>query len=225
MKVLIIEDDKETADNIAKGLKKNGYDVKTAYTGDAGLHEAKFGNYDIAIIDRMLPKIDGLNILKSLRSENIYLPVLVLSALSDIDDRVTGIQSGADDYLAKPFAFTELLARIEALLRRDKYAEFKNIITIGNLKIDKSKKTASINDEVLQLKPQEIRLLVVLAENKNIILSKQMLLQKVWNYEFDPETNIVEVHISKLRNKIDKPFGTNYITTIRGKGYKLSENR
>ncbi|GMT43963.1 MAG: DNA-binding response regulator [bacterium] len=220
MKILLIEDDRETGEYIAKGLNENGYTVDYAAEGSDGLYFAMNNEYDLIIMDRMLPGIDGLSIIKMLRSVEKKMPILILSALGDVDEKVEGLKAGGDDYLAKPYAFSELLARIEALLRRGKEISGQSL-QAGSLKINLENYTATRGGKKIELKPREFRLLEYLVRHKDHIVTRTMLLENVWDYNFDPQTNVIDVHISRLRSKIDKDFDKQLIKTIRGVGYKI----
>lgn len=223
MKVLIIEDDKTVALNIVRGLAEHNIASETADDGEKGLAMIRQSDYDVLIVDRMLPKLDGLSLIKILRADKITTPALMLTALGEIDDKVEGLDAGADDYMAKPFAFVELLARIKALAKRNiNTATTDTMMTIGTLHIDKVKRLATREDKSISLQPREFDLLVYLAEKQGETVTRQMLLEKVWGFEFNPQTNIVEVHISRLRNKIDKGFRDPLIHTVRGIGYRLA---
>lgn len=222
MHILIVEDDKDVAAYIAKGLSESGYVTDTAYTGSEGLMMAKSGQYDMLIIDRMLPELDGLSLIKKLRSENIHLPVLVLSALGEVDDRIEGLAAGGDDYLVKPYAFSELLARVRALTRR-RHTDIqdKMILEVADLQLDRLKRKVTRSGRKISLQPRQFRLLEYLMSNAGQIVTRTMLLEKVWEYHFDPQTNVIDVHISRLRSKIDKDFEKPLIHTERGSGYSL----
>ncbi len=223
MKVLIIEDDKTVALNIVRGLAEHNIHSETADDGEKGLAMIRQSDYDVLIVDRMLPKLDGLSLIKIIRTDKIITPALILTALGEIDDKVEGLDAGADDYMAKPFAFVELLARIKALAKRNmNTAATDTIMTIGALHIDKVKRLATREDKPISLQPREFDLLVYLAEKKGETVTRQMLLEKVWGFEFNPQTNIVDVHISRLRNKVDKDFRDPLIHTVRGIGYRLA---
>lgn len=223
MRVLIIEDDKTVALNIVRGLAEHNIHSEIADDGEKGLAMIRQSDYDVLIVDRMLPKLDGLSLIKILRADKITTPALMLTALGEIDDKVEGLDAGADDYMAKPFAFVELLARIKALAKRNiNTATTDTIMTIGTLHIDKVKRLATREDKPISLQPREFDLLVYLAEKQGETVTRQMLLEKVWGFEFNPQTNIVEVHISRLRNKIDKGFRDPLIHTVRGIGYRLA---
>ena len=222
MKILLIEDDKETAHFIIRGLSESNYTVDHVDNGKDGLYLAMNSEYDLLIIDRMLPGIDGLSIIKMLRASGNKTPILVLSALGEVDERVEGLKSGADDYLPKPYAFSELLARVEALLRRGKETPTK-ILQVADLKINLENYTVTRDGKKIELKPTEFKLLVYLVRHRGQVVTRTMLLENVWGYNFDPQTNVVDVHISRLRTKIDKGFKKPLIRTIRGIGYKIDE--
>ncbi len=222
MKILLIEDDRETGKYIVKGLNENGYTIDYAAEGNDGLYFAMNNDYDLIIIDRMLPGIDGLSIIKMLRSVEKRMPILILSALGDVDERVEGLKAGGDDYLTKPYAFSELLARIEALLRRGKETSMQSL-QVGSLKMNLENYTVTRKGKKIELKPREFRLLEYLVRHKDHIVTRTMLLENVWDYNFDPQTNVIDVHISRLRSKIDKGFDKQLIKTIRGIGYKIEE--
>ncbi len=222
MKILLIEDDRETGKYIVKGLNENGYTIDYAAEGNDGLQLAMNNEYDLIIMDRMLPGIDGLSIIKMLRSVEKRMPILILSALGDVDERVEGLKAGGDDYLTKPYAFSELLARIEALLRRGKETSMQSL-QAGSLKINLENYTVVRKGKRIELQPREFRLLEYLIRRKGHIVTRTMLLENVWDHNFDPQTNVIDVHISRLRSKIDKGFDKQLIKTIRGIGYKIEE--
>ncbi|MCA0422197.1 MAG: response regulator transcription factor [Proteobacteria bacterium] len=223
MKILVIEDDTSTADYIVKGLTELGHVVDHAATGRDGLFLAAGQSYDVMIIDRMLPGLDGLAIVKTLRGAGVKTPVLFLTALAGIDDRVDGLSAGADDYLVKPFAFAELVARITALSRRPPINDQPTRLTVGNLEMDLLKRKVRRGGTEIDLQPREFRLLEYLMQNAGRVVTRTMLLENVWDYHFDPRTNIVETHVSRLRGKIDKDFGTPLIETVRGSGYMIRD--
>ena len=208
MHVLIIEDDKDVAAYITKGLSESGYVVDAAHTGTEGLSMAQSGQYDILIVDRMLPELDGLSVIEKLRKDGMSTPVLILSALGEVDDRVEGLAAGGDDYLVKPYAFSELLARVQALTRR-RGGEIQDqmMLEVADLQLDRLKRKVTRSGRKINLQPREFR--------------RTMLLEKVWEYHFDPQTNVIDVHISRLRSKIDKDFDPPLIHTERGAGYSL----
>jgi len=223
MKILLIEDDKKTAQFIIKGLNQEGYVVDHADNGLDGLLLAAGGTYDAAIVDIMLPKMDGLTAIEEMRSRKIDFPVLILSARRSVDDRVKGLQKGGDDYLVKPFAFSELLARLQALIRRSNVSQNRNAFTVGNLKVDILKRRVFLGDEEVVLQPKEYALLEYLIRNAGHIVSKTMIMEHVWDYNFDPQTNVVEARICRLREKIEPESNKKLIHTVRGMGYVLEE--
>ncbi|MCF6325105.1 MAG: response regulator transcription factor [Gammaproteobacteria bacterium] len=224
MRILLIEDDQIIANFIVKGLKESGYCVDHAANGLDGLDLALNDSYDIGIFDVMLPKLDGLSIIEKMREQKINTPIIILSAKRSIDDRVKGLQSGGDDYLIKPFSFSELLARIQAHLRRFNSSNEANgsettQLTIHGLSLDLLARTVFREGKKIDLQPKEFALLEYLMRNAERVVSKTMIMERVWNYNFDPQTNVVEARISKLREKVDKNFNTPLIHTIRGLGY------
>lgn len=223
MKVLLIEDDRAAAGYIAKGLTESGHLVVHSADGKDGLGHGLTGEFDVMVIDRMLPGLDGLSIIATLRAAKISTPVLILSALGEVDDRVEGLRAGGDDYLTKPYAFSELLARIEALSRRRQPEEVSNKLRVHDLELDLRRHKVTRGGKVINLQPRELRLLECLMRQKGHVVSRTMLLEQVWDYNFDPQTNVIDVHISRLRNKIDKGFDRPLLHTIRGAGYCLSE--
>jgi two-component system OmpR family response regulator len=223
MRVLIIEDDRQAAGYLAKGLRESGFAVDHAANGNEGLYMALSEPYDVLIVDRMLPGRDGLSIIATLRAQGKMTPVLILSALWEVDDRVRGLRAGGDDYLTKPYAFTELLARIEALLRRGGNAVQDTVLRVGDLEIDLLARSAMRANKIIELQPREFRLLEYLMRHHNQVVTRTMLLEHVWDYHFDPQTNVIDVHISRLRQKIDKGFKTTLLHTVRGAGYCLRE--
>lgn len=223
MKILIVEDDKEAAAYLAKALKEAGHNPDHAGDGETGLEMARAAGYDVLIVDRMLPKRDGLSLISELRDGGDETPTLILSALGQVDDRVKGLRSGGDDYLTKPYAFSELLARIEILARRKKPDESETLLTVGDLELDRLSREVKRNGKKLLLQPREFRLLEYLMRNAGKVVTRTMLLEEVWDYHFDPQTNVIDVHISRLRSKIDKDFDTPMLHTVRGAGYLLKE--
>jgi two-component system, OmpR family, response regulator len=221
MKLLVIEDDREAAAYIAKGLSESGYVVDCAADGREGLFMATSGAYDALIVDRMLPQMDGLALIAALRSAEIRTPVLILSALGAVDDRVKGLRAGGDDYLTKPFAFAELLARLEALLRRGAGSTATTKLKVGDLEMDLLARAVTRGSRELDLLPREFRLLEFLMRHAGQVVTRTMLLENVWDYHFDPQTNVIDVHISRLRQKIDKGFAKPLLHTVRGAGYQL----
>jgi len=218
MRILLIEDDREAAAYLVKGLTESGHRVDLAGAGRMGLERAQTERFDAMIIDRMLPELDGLSIVAALRAARDTTPVLVLSALGDVEDRVVGLRAGCDDYLPKPFAFTELLARLEALTRRGT-AETK--LAVGDLEMDLIARTVTRAGRAIDLLPREFRLLEYLMRHAGHIVTRTMLLEKVWDHHFDPQTNVIDVHVSRLRQKIDKGFDHPLLHTVRGAGYSL----
>jgi len=223
MRVLVIEDDKETAQFLQRSLKESGHAADVAGDGDTGLAMARDGKYDVLVVDRMLPRRDGLSIVQTLRGEGSRTPVLILSALSGVDDRVTGLRAGGDDYLTKPYAYTELLARIEALARRPAPEELVTRYQVADLSLDRLSHKVTRNGEPILLQPREFRLLEYLMKHAGRVVTRTMLLENVWDYHFDPQTNVIDVHISRLRAKIDKGFGKPLLHTVRGAGYMVRD--
>ena len=221
MRVLLIEDDRETAQFLQKALKESGHTADLAEDGEAGLALAEGGGHDVLIVDRMLPKLDGLSLIRSLRSAGSRTPVLILSALGDVDDRVKGLRAGGDDYLTKPYAYTELLARIEALGRRAVPEEQETRYVVGDLVLDRLAHRVTRGGEPIPLQPREYRLLEYLMKHAGQVVTRTMLLENVWDYHFDPQTNVIDVHVSRLRGKIDKGFGAPLLQTVRGAGYMI----
>lgn len=223
MHILVIEDDAKTAAYLRKGLIENGHNVDRAVDGKDGLFLAMEGSYDALIVDRMLPKLDGLALIQTLRAAEDRTPILVLSALGDVDDRVTGLKAGGDDYLVKPFALSELLARLEALTRRSDATRTDTTFHVSDLQMDLLSRTVKRANRVIELQPTEFRILEYLIRHAGQVVTRTMLLENIWDYQFDPQTNVIDVHISRLRAKIDKPFNTPLLHTIRGAGYILRE--
>ncbi len=221
MKVLIVEDDQEIASFIKKGLQQEGFTVDHSADGEDGLHMALTEAYDAAIIDIMLPKLDGLSIIQTLRQQQINIPVLILSAKRTVDDRVRGIQKGGDDYLVKPFAFSELLVRVQALIRRASGGVDPSSLTVGDLSVDLLKREVIRAGERIDLQPREFALLEYLIRNANRPISKTMILEHIWDFHFDPQTNVVDVLVCRLRSKVDKNFSEKMVHTVRGVGYVL----
>ena len=224
MKLLVIEDDREAAAYISKGLVESGYVVDVAHEGRDGLFMASSGSYDALVVDRMLPAMDGLAVIAALRAAEIRVPVLILSALGAVDDRVKGLRAGGDDYLVKPFAFAELLARLEALLRRGSGTPTTTKLHVGDLEMDLLEKTVHRGDAKIDLLPREFRLLEYFLRHPGRVITRAMLLQEVWQYHFSLETNVVDVHISNLRKKIDTKGVPSLIVNIRGAGFMLNAN-
>jgi two-component system OmpR family response regulator len=223
MKVLVIEDDRDAAAYLVKGLTESGHTVDHALDGNSGLEMGLAGQYDALIVDRMLPGRDGLSIIKTLREANIVTPVLVLSALGEVDDRVQGLTAGGDDYLVKPFAFSELLARLQALARRIHPEQQRTFLKVADLELDCLKRKVTRDGQKILLQPREFRLLEYLMRHEGQVVTRTMLLENVWDYHFDPQNNVIDVHISRLRGKIDKDFAKPLLHTVRGAGYSLYE--
>jgi two-component system OmpR family response regulator len=223
MHILLIEDDKDAASYLIKGLTESGHSVDRAANGNDGLQMAIGTRYDVLVVDRMLPGRDGLSIISMLRAGGDQTPVLVLSALGEVDDRVGGLRAGGDDYLVKPFAFTELLARLEALVRRAVPHNETTRLSIADLVLDLQSHKVTRSGKRIRLQPREYRLLEFLLRNQGQVVTRTMLLEQVWDYNFDPQTNVIDVHISRLRAKIDRDFDPPLLHTVHGRGYKLSE--
>ncbi len=223
MKILLVEDDQRTADFILKGLKQAGFVVEHASDGEDGYHQLLVGGYDAAIVDILLPKIDGLTLIHKAREGKINTPVIILSAKKTVDDRVKGFQSGGDDYLIKPFAFSELLARLQALIRRATSISDPTTLSVGTLSLDLLRRKVFRADREIELQPREFTLLEYLMRNAGRVVSKTMIMEHVWDYNFDPQTNVVEARICRLRDKIDRGAERRLIHTIRGAGYVLEE--
>ncbi len=221
MRLLVIEDDKKTAAFLCKGLKENGHIVDHAGDGKDGLFHAMESEYDVIVVDRMLPELDGLSIIRTLRAAKNNTPVLVLSALGEVNDRVQGLQVGGDDYLVKPFAFSELMARLDALNRRSDGDVSQTDMRVADLEMDLLSRVVKREGRVIDLQPREFRLLEYLMKHAGQVVTRTMLLESVWDYHFDPQTNVIDVHISRLRSKIDKGFSQPLLQTIRGAGYCL----
>lgn len=225
MRVLLIEDDTDTAAYLAKSLVESGHTVHQADNGKDGLFMALDQSYEVMVVDRMLPGLDGLGIIRAVRAAGNSTPVLILSALGEVDARVEGLRAGGDDYLTKPFAFSELLARLEVLLRRTATANEKTTcLKVGDLEMDLLSRIVQRNGLNIDLQPREFRLLEFLMRYSGQVVTRTMLLESVWDYNFDPQTNVIDVHISRLRRKIDKQFDNPLLHTIRGAGYVLREN-
>ncbi len=221
MRALIVEDDDTIAEFVARGLREAGFAVDRVADGEAGVDAATQQSYDVAIVDVMLPKRDGLTLIEELRRRRITTPVLILSAKRSVDDRVRGLQSGGDDYLTKPFAFAELLARVQALVRRSTRTPEPNTLTVDDLVLDLLSRRVTRGGKPVELRPREFSLLEYLMRHPGVVVSKTMILSHVWEYNFDPQTNIVDVLVSRLREKIDRPFEHKLLHTVRGVGYVL----
>ncbi|MFT4001601.1 MAG: response regulator transcription factor [Rhizobium sp.] len=223
MKILIIEDDLEAAAYLTKAFREAGIIADHASDGESGLFMATENAYDVAIIDRMLPRRDGLSVISELRRKGVHTPVLILSALGQVDDRVTGLRAGGDDYLPKPYAFSELLARVEVLGRRKGTPEQDVLYRVGDLELDRLSHEVRRGGKEILLQPREFRLLEYLMKNAGQVVTRTMLLENVWDYHFDPQTNVIDVHVSRLRSKIEKDFSQPLLKTIRGAGYMIKD--
>ncbi len=223
MKILLMEDDRNTADFISRGLREQGHVVDHAENGLDGLALAQEGNYEVLVLDRMVPRLDGLNLARTLRETGIKTPILFLTALGSIEDRVSGFEAGGDDYLVKPFAFAELYARVCALAKRPPLSEVTTVLTVGDLRMELIKRAVSRAGKFIDLLPTEFKILEFLLRHAGQVVTRTMLLEGVWDFHFDPGTNLVETHISRLRSKIDKGFDRPLIHTIRGAGYMLED--
>ena len=225
MRILLVEDDPDTARHVQRGLAESMHVVDHTDNGNDGLGLALTEHFDVVIVDRMLPGRDGISLIKSLRETNQRLPILILSALGDTDDRVAGLKAGGDDYLAKPFAFSELLARVEALQRRTQQDVVTTPLQVGALTVALLSREVRRANQLISLQPREYRLLLYLVQHANQVVTRTMLLETVWDYHFDPQTNVIDVHISRLRSKIDRDFDSPLLHTVRGAGYVISEDR
>ncbi len=221
MKLLIVEDDHEAARYLVKAFSEAGHAADHVADGEEGLQQAQGQDYDVLIVDRMLPGRDGLSLISALRESDDHTPALVLSALGNVDDRVTGLRAGGDDYLTKPYAFSELLARTEALARRQQPTAAETTLTVGDLVLDRLTHKVRRGDQPILLQPREFSLLEFLMRHAGQVVTRTMLLEGVWNYHFDPQTNVIDVHISRLRGKIDREFATPLLHTVRGAGYTI----
>ncbi|MFZ5670869.1 MAG: response regulator transcription factor [Pseudomonadota bacterium] len=221
MRILIIEDDVEAAEAMIRGLTEAGYDCVHAADGAAGLGEAQKRGFDVLIVDRMMPRMDGVQVVETLRREGDATPVLFLSALGEVGDRVDGLKAGADDYLVKPYAFPELIARVEALSRRRETGAVATTLKVGDLEMNLIARTVHRGATEIDLQPREFQLLEFMMRHAGQSVTRTMLLEKVWEYHFDPQTNVIDVHISRLRSKIDKGFERQMLQTVRGAGYRL----
>ena len=222
VKVLIIEDDTETAAFIARGLREAGCAADHATTGVDGLFLASEGAYDVLVVDRMLPRMDGLSLVRMLRETGVETPVLFLTAVSELGDRVEGLEAGGDDYMVKPFAFSELHARLRALARRRPSITMETVLRVGDLSLDRLTRRVERAGQAITLQPREFRLLEYLMEHAGEVVTRTMLLEKVWEFHFEPKTSVVETHVSRLRLKVDKPFENELIRTVRGAGYVIA---
>jgi len=221
MNVLIVEDDLEAAANMQRGLKEAGIAARLAGDGAQGLEAVRLERPDVIILDRMMPVMDGVAMLQRMRGEGVDVPVLFLSALGELEDRVSGLRAGADDYLVKPYALTELIARVEALGRRKDKAEIETILRVGDLEMNLISRVVKRQTTIIDLQPREFQLLEFLMRHAGQSVTRTMLLEKVWSYHFDPQTNVIDVHISRLRAKLDKGFDRPMLHTVRGEGYQL----
>ncbi len=221
MRILVVEDDKKIASFIVNGLKQGGFTVDHADNGQTGMELALASTYDAAVIDVMLPQLDGLSLIERLRQHKVQTPVIILSAKRSVDDRIKGLQRGGDDYLTKPFSFAELLARLHALIRRTNHESDPTRFAVGDLALDLLTREVSRGDVKIDLQPREFALLELLMRHKGQVISKTMIIEQVWGYSYDPMTNIVDVLVSRLRNKIDRDFDAKLIQTYRGVGYAL----
>jgi two-component system OmpR family response regulator len=223
MRLLVVEDDREAAEYLRKALREAGHVADVAGDGEEGLSLALDGEYDVLVVDRMLPKRDGLSLVTELRTKGHSVPVLVLSALGQVDDRVTGLRAGGDDYLSKPYSFSELLARVEALARRRAPQAADTVYRVGDLELDRLSHTVTRAGKEIALQPREFRLLEYLMRHAGQVVTRTMLLENVWDYHFDPQTNVIDVHVSRLRSKIDKGFDRALLHTVRGAGYMIRD--
>ncbi|MFD1330990.1 winged helix-turn-helix domain-containing protein [Methylopila musalis] len=223
MKLLIVEDDREAAAYVVKALTEAGHVADHAVDGVEGYEFATSSSYDVLVVDRMLPRLDGLTLIGRLRAEGAATPVLILSALGQVDDRVQGLRAGGDDYLTKPYAFAELLARVEALARRGGPGAADTVYKVADLEIDRLSHTVTRGGQEIVLQPREFRLLEYLMRNAGQVVTRTMLLENVWDYHFDPQTNVIDVHVSRLRSKIDKGFDKPLLHTVRGAGYVIRD--
>jgi two-component system, OmpR family, response regulator len=224
MRILVIEDDQETASYLVKALGEAGHVADEAHDGQTGFELASSGDYDVLVVDRMLPKRDGLSVIAAVRDAGNRVPVLILSALGQVDDRVTGLRAGGDDYLPKPYSFSELLARVEVLGRRSAPKEAETHYRVADLELDRLSRKVQRGGDAITLQPREFRLLEYLMKNAGTVVTRTMLLEKVWDYHFDPQTNVIDVHMSRLRAKIDKGFERPLLHTVRGSGYVLRDD-
>jgi two-component system OmpR family response regulator len=223
MRLLIVEDDRDAADYLVKALGEAGHIADRAPDGVEGLALALDGGYDVLVVDRMLPRLDGLALIGTLRAKSVTTPALILSALGQVDDRIKGLRAGGDDYLAKPYSFAELLARVEVLARRRGGPAEPTAYRVGDLDLDRLSHSVMRGGKTVSLQPREFRLLEFLMKNAGQVVTRTMLLENVWDYHFDPQTNVIDVHISRLRSKIDKGFPQSLLHTVRGVGYMVRE--
>lgn len=221
MRVLVVEDDNKIASFVVKGLKQNGFAVDRCSDGEEGLLMARTTPFDVAVVDIMLPKLDGLSLIRKLRTEGMHAPIIILSAKASVDDRVKGLHAGGDDYLTKPFAFSELLARVQALIRRSSNAAEPTRLTVGDLTMDLLSRDVTRAGQTIELQAREFALLEYLMRHAGRVVTKTMLLEHIWDYSFDPQTNVVDVLVHRVRGKVDKDFPKKMIQTIRGVGYVI----
>lgn len=221
MRILIVEDDLEAAEVMERGLTEAGHECSRAPDGEDGLSAARAGEFDVMIVDRMMPRMDGVTMVQTIRREGDQTPVLFLSALGEINDRVDGLKAGGDDYLVKPYAFAELIARVEALSRRRETGSVQTLLRVGELEMDLIGRAVHRQGKEIDLQPREFQLLEFMMRHAGQSVTRTMLLEKVWEYHFDPQTNVIDVHISRLRSKIDKGFDRPMLQTVRGAGYRL----
>jgi len=221
MRILVVEDDAEAATAMVRGLSEAGHEVTHAVDGAFGLLESQKGGYDVYVVDRMMPRLDGVGMVETIRKGGDQTPVLFLSALGEVEDRVTGLKAGGDDYLVKPYALAELVARVEALSRRRETGGVQTVLKVGDLEMNLIARTVHREGQEIDLQPREFQLLEFLMRHAGHSVTRTMLLEKVWEYHFDPQTNVIDVHISRLRSKIDKGFDRAMLQTVRGAGYRL----
>ncbi len=221
MRILIVEDDHQAAEAMGRGLSEAGHTFHHAEDGAVGLDAARQGEFDVMVVDRMMPRMDGIAMVETLRRDGDRTPVLFLSALGEIDDRVAGLKAGGDDYLVKPYAFAELIARVEALSRRHETGSVQTVLKVGELEMDLIHRSVHRQGKEIDLQPREFQLLEFMMRHAGQSVTRTMLLEKVWEYHFDPQTNVIDVHISRLRSKIDKGFDRPMLQTVRGAGYRL----
>ena len=221
MRILVVEDDKRTSDYVVKGFSEAGHLAEVLEDGRDALSHAAHAQYDVLVIDRMLPGLDGLSLMRALRAGGVQTPAIFLTAIGGVDDRVDGLEAGADDYLIKPFAFSELMARVNALGRRPPVQSEKTTLRVADLELDIARRTVRRDGQKIELQPREFTLLEVLMRNEGRVVTRTMLLEKVWDFHFDPKTSVVETHISRLRAKIDKPFAVQLLHTVRNTGYSI----
>ena len=221
MRALMVEDDRQIASFVVKGLKQAGFAVDHVTDGESGIHMVQMNSYDVLVVDVMLPKLDGFKMIERIRAEGTNTPILILSARGSLDDKLQGFKSGSDDYITKPFSFAELLVRIQALIRRASRGQTTNVIAVGDLTMELFSRRVARNEKEIELQPREYALLEYLMRNAGNAVTKTMILEHVWDYHFDPQTNVVDVLIHRLRSKIDRGFETKLIHTLRGIGYVL----